>query len=82
MSPELPSPELPSAELLDVIALLEQRCDNARHMEQHSAEFADYAADRRRQLEVVIDELRAGRHHGAAGVRASFDVAQDEREKM
>ena len=35
-------------------------------------ELGDLARDRRRQLEIQIDELRAGLHLGAAEVRAAL----------
>ena len=68
-------------ELADVLAYLEQRRDNAAaiaaRMSEHD-ELADLARDRRRQLDVQIDELRCGLHHGSAAVRAALTAPQQE----
>ncbi len=56
-----------AAELADVIAHLEQRRDNAAAVAlwaRSQAGVEPFAEDRRRQLDVVIDELRAGLHLG------------------
>ena len=63
---------VPSGELADVIAFLERRCANAATMEKRAGEIEPLAADRRRQLQVVIDELRAGMHHGCAAMAAAL----------
>lgn len=55
-------------ELVDVLAYLERKRDNALTMAANSHEFADLARDRARQLGIVIDELRAGLHIGEAEV--------------
>lgn len=57
----------------DVIAYLERRRANAATIAEKAPEFEPLAADRRRQLEVVIDELKAGLHHGCAGVAGMLD---------
>ena len=76
-APILPrrAPE-PSAELADVIAYLAQRRDNAERVARHTPEFGDWARDRTRQLEIVIDDLRAGMHLGSAEVRARLLAAE------
>lgn len=65
--------EQPSPELADVLAYLGRRRDNAALMAKASPEFADWAEDRRRQLEVVIDELENGLHHGCAQLVADIE---------
>lgn len=60
------------AEGEDVLALLDQQIDNAGLMVSRSPEFADYARDRQRQLEVLADDLKGGRHLGMAAVRADL----------
>lgn len=64
-----------SPELGDVIAHLEQRRDNAATIASRMApheEMAMLATDRRQQTEVIIDDLKAGMHVGAAQVRADL----------
>lgn len=64
-----------AGERADVLAWLEQRRDNAAAIAANSAagpEMQELANDRRRQLEVVIDELRQGHHEGHAQVRADL----------
>lgn len=58
------------SEFDDVIAYLEQRRDNAAAMAERDPQFCEWARDRRSQLDAMIDELRAGLHHGKAAVRA------------
>ena len=67
------------AERADFKAYLEQRADNAAAVARASAEgsdLRDMAVDRRRQCEVVIGDLVAGMHLGAAQVRAELLAAQ------
>ena len=63
----------PAAEMLgDVLAYLERRRANAATIaSKHPGhdEIGDLARDRRRQLDIQIDELRAGLHLGAAALR-------------
>lgn len=65
------------AERADVLALLLRRQANCETMRRNSPEFADLAADRARQLGVLIDEIKAGRHEGAAAVAASLGKVMD-----
>lgn len=65
-------------ELEDVLALLDQQIENAGLMVSRSPEFADYARDRQRQLEVLADDLKGGRHHGMAAVRADLKRMAEE----
>ena len=67
-----------SDEIVDVIAYLQQRQDNCDVMAKNSPEWAEGARDRKRQLGVVIDDLRAGLHHGAAEVRARLQAGAGE----
>lgn len=62
----------PSPELADVLAYIEQRRDNAVLMARRCPEFEAEARERQRQLDVLIDELKAGLHHGAAETRAQL----------
>jgi hypothetical protein len=72
--PERPAgPDLP-----DVLAYLQRRHANAATIVSRSPEFAEQARDRQRQLEVMIDELRAGLHHGCAEVTAALSNDGDE----
>ena len=59
-----------SAELCDVIAYLRQRAAAADAAARKDADFDVLALDRRRQAEVIIDDLRAGLHHGCVDLRA------------
>lgn len=61
-----------SAELADMLAYLERHRANADTIVSRSPEFAEQARDRQRQLEVMIDELRAGLHEGSAAVLAAL----------
>ncbi len=55
------------AERGDVLALLRRRRDNCALVAARGGpEFNELAADRRRQLEVLIEEIEAGRHEGEA----------------
>lgn len=58
----------------DVLAYLAGRRENAARVAQVHAhdEQGEAARDRGRQLDIVIDELRAGLHLGAAAVRAEL----------
>lgn len=80
----LPSLRGARAERADTIAYLEQRRDNAAAIvgaaSEHD-ELGDLARDRRRQLEVQIDEIKAGLHHGSAEVRAELLAAAAERQQ-
>jgi hypothetical protein len=62
--------EAVSGELADVLAYLEKRRANAAVVAKRQPELEPWAEDRRRQLEVVIDELKAGLHVGSADVAA------------
>lgn len=52
----------------DVIAWLERRRANAETMAARNPVEAERARDRARQLDIQIDELKAGMHRGMAGV--------------
>lgn len=59
-------------EAADIVAYLEQRRDNAATLAKWHGDQADeteLAHDRRRQLDVQIDDIRAGLHVGCAAVR-------------
>jgi hypothetical protein len=58
--------------MADVIAYLDQRIDNCDAMARSKIAFVDDARERRRQLEVIRDDFRAGLHQGAAMVRATL----------
>ena len=62
------------AELLDVLAYLARRRDNAALVAAQMPELEPLAADRRRQLEVMIDEIEAGLHQGLADVLGELGV--------
>jgi hypothetical protein len=66
-----------SAELGDVIAYLERRRANAATIAKRAPDLEPWAVDRRQQLEVVIDELRAGLHHGCAEVAGALNEGAD-----
>lgn len=53
-----------TAERRDTIALIERRIANCALVEDWSSEAEPLAADRRRQLEVLRDELRGELHVG------------------
>jgi len=59
-----------SPEMADVIAYLEQRAEAADKVARKAPDFAQEAAERRRQLEVIIDDFRNGLHMGSADARA------------
>lgn len=59
-------------ERADFLAFLRQRRANCETMARNSAEFADQARDRGRQLDVLIGEIAAGMHEGAAEVEAAL----------
>lgn len=61
-----------AAVLDDVLAYIQRRRDNAALIANRSPEFAEWAKDRQRQLEIVADELRAGLHVGCAAVLAQL----------
>lgn len=61
-----------TAELLDVLAYLARRRDNAALVAAQMPELEPLAADRRRQLEVMIDEIAGGLHEGLAAVLADL----------
>ena len=55
------------AERADLLALLRRRRDNCALVATRvGAEFEPFAEDRRRQLDIVIDEIEAGLHLGEA----------------
>jgi hypothetical protein len=54
-------------ERADVLALLTRRQANAALVAARTPEFAELAADRARQLQVVIDDLRSELHVAEAG---------------
>lgn len=56
----------------DVLAYLEQRRGNAETMAKRSPEFEHEARERMRQLGVIIDEIGAGLHEGAAAMRENL----------
>lgn len=60
------------AERLDVLAYLVRRRDNAARVVAQMPGMALLVADRRRQLEVMIDEIEAGLHEGLAAVLAEL----------
>jgi hypothetical protein len=67
-----------AAERADVLAALTRRAVNAARVAKHSPSGSDsrqLAEDRRRQLEVVIDELCAGLHEGEALVACDLTAA-------
>lgn len=60
-------------ERADVLAYLLRRAGNAATLAGNNAAAPEdrmMANDRRRQLEVIADEIRAGMHEGLAGVMA------------
>lgn len=61
---------------LDVLAYLARRHANAALVAQRLPAAEPLAADRRRQLEVMIDEITAGLHHGAAASEAHLVAAE------
>lgn len=61
-----------SPEAADFVAYLEQRMENADTMIGQYPEFAEHAADRKRQLAVIRDDVKAGLHLGAREVRAQM----------
>lgn len=61
-----------AAERADVIAYLEQRAENAETVARRWPHRAEQARDRARQIGVIIDELQAGFHDGAAGARRAL----------
>ena len=60
----------PSAELGDVIAMLDLRMAALVAARRQDADFDALASDRLRQCQVIIDDLRAGLHHGCVDLRA------------
>lgn len=56
----------------DVLAYLRRRQSNCTVMARANAEFAPAARERARQLGVLIDEIAAGFHEGAAAVEAQL----------
>lgn len=60
--------------LADVLAYLARRRENAALVATRLPALEPFAEDRRRQLEVMIDELGAGLHGGAA--QAAADLAE------
>lgn len=54
----------------DVMAYLERRRDNAATIAERWPGFEYEARIQRRQLDIIIGDVRAGMHEGAAGVRA------------
>lgn len=71
----------PSAEALDFIAYLERRRENFETMAATKYGFADDASVMLRQFTVIMDDVRAGLHHGEADVRAQILAARAEREE-
>lgn len=66
-----PAPASPDA---DVLAYLARRQGNAERVARVTAETDELhvlARDRARQLAVLIDEIRAGLHHGEAAAQAA-----------
>lgn len=64
--------------LADVIAYLERKRANAGLVAGRSPEFAELARDRARQLEIMIDELKAGLHQGEAAVSLMLSAGSAE----
>ena len=62
----------PTEEALDFIAYLERRRENFETMATTKYGFADDASVMLRQFSVMIDDVRAGMHHGEAAVRAQL----------
>ena len=60
------------AERADLLAYLQRRMANAALVAQRSAEVSEWAADRQRQLAVIMDEICHELHLGAAGVEAQL----------
>lgn len=61
-------PRATSDEIVDVLAYLARKRANAAVMAGKSPEFADEARWTMRQIDVIMGDLRAGFHHGAAFV--------------
>lgn len=59
-------------ERADILAYLCRRRRNAALVAARSPEFAEWAADRRRQLDVMIEEIKAGLHLGCAATEAAL----------
>ena len=65
-------------ERLDVLAYLERRIGNAAAVEASTApdaETRELAGDRRRQMEVIRDEIAQGQHVGLAAALADLGSA-------
>lgn len=69
-----------SSELADVIAYLERRARNCERMMTQNPVEADRARIMRRQIEVLIGDLRAGLHHGESDVAALLAASDADRE--
>lgn len=65
------------AELDDVLAVLRRRRENCLAIEKRTSGMEELAADRRRQLEVLIEQFEQGLHHGAAVAAEALRQAQD-----
>lgn len=65
-------------ERYDVLALLERRIANAAAVARGFPEREMLAEDRRRQFEVLRDEIKAGMHIGAASIALELAVEPDE----
>lgn len=59
-----------AAERADLIAYLERRLAAAAGLAARDPAFADWAEDRRRQIEVIKDEITHELHLGCADVAA------------
>jgi len=65
-----------STECADFIAYLEQRRDNCEVMITRWPAHEAEGRVMRRQIEVILGDLRAGLHHGAAELRADLAAAR------
>lgn len=64
----------------DVLAWLRRRAENARRVASVTPandELHQLAADRARQIEVMIGDLHAGLHHGAAAIEVELGTEGD-----
>lgn len=70
------NPRRPIDERADLVADLRRKRANAATMASRNPEFAEQARDRGRQLDVMIEEIEAGLHVGAAAVEAQLGQSQ------
>jgi hypothetical protein len=67
-----------AAERADTLAYLARRSANATLMARQKPALDEYAADRRRQLEIVINDIEAGLHVGEVHVAGAIAGAAQE----